>query len=86
MNFVSKLMQTIAFVPTIVTGIEGLFKDRSGTDKQNAAMSFLQAALSMAEAVSSKQIADEAGFKTGLEQIVAGVVACLNASVWAKAQ
>jgi hypothetical protein len=49
-------------------------------------MSFLQAALSMAEAVSSKQIADEAGFKSGLEQIVAGVVACLNASVWAKAQ
>jgi hypothetical protein len=86
MNFLSKLMQTIAFVPTIVTGIEGLFRDRSGADKKNAAMSFLQAALAMGEAVSSKQIADEAGFKTGLEQIVAGVVACLNASVWAKTQ
>jgi hypothetical protein len=86
MNFLSKLMQTIAFVPTIVSGIEGLFKDRSGVDKKNAAMSFLEAALSMAEAVSSKQIADENGFKSGLEQIVAGVVACLNASVWAKTQ
>jgi hypothetical protein len=49
-------------------------------------MSFLQAALSMAEAVSSKQIADEAGFKAGLEQIIGGTVACLNASVWAKAK
>lgn len=86
MNFLSKLMQTIAFVPTIVGGIEGLFKDRSSADKKNAAMSFLQAALSMAEAVSSKQIADEAGFKTGLEQIIAGTVACLNSSVWAKVQ
>jgi hypothetical protein len=65
---------------------EGLFKNRSGADKQNAAMSFLQAALSMAEAVSSKQIADEAGFKAGLEQIIGGTVACLNASVWAKAK
>ena len=86
MNFLPKLLQTIAFVPTIVSGIEGLFKNRSGADKKNAAMSFLQAALSMAEAVSSKQIADEAGFKSGLEQIIAGTVACPNASVWAKAE
>jgi hypothetical protein len=86
MNFMSMLMQTISFVPTIVSAIEGLFKNQSGADKQTAAMSFLQAALSMAEAVSSKQIADEAGFKAGLEQIIGGTVACLNASVWAKAK
>ena len=86
MNFLSKLMQAIAFVPTIVSGIESLFKDRPSADKRNAALSFLEAALSMAEAVSSKQIADEAAFKSGLEQIIAGVVACMNASVWAKPQ
>ena len=86
MNFLSTLMQTISFVPSIVSGIEGLFHNRPGADKKNAAMSFLQAALSMAEAVSSKQIADEAGFKSGLEQIIAGTVACLNASAWAKAK
>jgi hypothetical protein len=72
--------------PPLTTISEGLFKDRSSADKKNAAMSFLQAALSMAEAVSSKQIADEAGFKAGLEQIIGGTVACLNASVWAKAK
>jgi hypothetical protein len=72
--------------PPLTTISEGLFKDSSSADKQNAAMSFLQAALSMAESVSSKQIADEAGFKAGLEQIIGGTVACLNASVWAKAQ
>src|ERR1700688_3012577 len=72
--------------PPLTTISEGLFRNRSGTDKKDAAMSFLQAALSMAEAVSSKQIADEAGFKSGLEQIIAGTVACLNASVWAKAE
>jgi hypothetical protein len=86
MNFMSMLMQTISFVPTIVGAIEGLFKNQSGADKKNAAMSFLQAALSMAESVSSKEIADETGFKAGLEQIIAGTVACLNASVWAKAK
>jgi hypothetical protein len=86
MNFLPTLMQTIAFVPNIVSAIEGLFNDQSGADKKNAAMSFLQAALAMAEAVSSKEIADEAGFKAGLEEIIAGTVACLNASVWAKAK
>jgi hypothetical protein len=85
MNFLPTLMQTIAFVPNIVSAIEGLFNNQSGAAKKNAAMSFLQAALSMAEAVSSKDVADEAGFKAGLEQIIAGTVACLNASVWAKA-
>ena len=84
MNFLTKILQTIAFVPTIVTGIESLFKNKSGSDKKNAAMSFLEGALSMVEAVSSKQIADEAGFKAGLEQIISGTVACLNASVWSK--
>ena len=72
--------------PPLTTITEGLFRDRSSADKQSAAMAFLQAALSMAEAVSSKQIADEAGFRAGLEQIIAGTVACLNASVWAKAK
>ena len=70
----------------LTTISEGLFKDRSSADKKSAAMSFLQAALSMAEEVTSKQIADEAGFKAGLEQIIGGTVACLNASVWAKAR
>ncbi|MBZ5572379.1 MAG: hypothetical protein LAO09_10940 [Acidobacteriia bacterium] len=84
MPFLSKLLQAIAFVPAIVNGIEGLFSSHSGADKKNAAMSFLQGALSMADAVSSKQIVDEQGFKAGLDQIISGTVACLNASVWAK--
>jgi hypothetical protein len=85
MPFLSKLLQAIGFVPAIVTGIEGLFNDRLGADKKDAALSFLQAALSMTEAVASRQITDEAKFKNGLATIIDGVVACLNASVWAKA-
>ena len=38
MNFLSKLMQTIAFVPTIVSGIEGLFHNRSGVGSHLAAV------------------------------------------------
>jgi hypothetical protein len=38
----------------------------------------------MADAVSSKQIADATRFSSGLSLIVDGVVECLNASLWAK--
>ena len=48
MDFLTTLLQTISFVPTLVTGIEGLFSHRSGTEKKDAALSFLQTALSIA--------------------------------------
>jgi hypothetical protein len=86
MNFLSKLLQAIAFVPGIVTSIEGLLSHRSGSDKKDAVMSFLQTALSMTDAVASKEIADESKFRDGLTQIINGTVECLNASVWAKGQ
>jgi hypothetical protein len=86
MNFLTKLLQAIAFVPGIVTSIEGLFAHRSGGDKKDAVMSFLQSALSMTDALANKEIVDESKFRDGLSQIISGTVECLNASVWAKSQ
>lgn len=84
MDFLSKLLQGIAFVPAVVNGIEGLFGNRSGAEKKDAAMSFVQAALSMTDALTSRQIVDEAKFKEGLNRVIDGTVECLNASLWAK--
>jgi hypothetical protein len=84
MIFLAKLLQGIAFVPAVVNGIEGLFGGHAGTDKKDAAMSFVQAALSMADAVSSKQIVDAGKFQEGLGKVIDGTVQCLNASLWAK--
>jgi hypothetical protein len=85
MNFLSKLLQGIAFIPAVVNGIEGLFGGRSGADKKDAALSFVQAALSMSEAITNRQIVDEAKFKEGLSKVIDGTVEYLNASVWAQA-
>jgi hypothetical protein len=84
MDFLSKLLQGLAFVPAVITGIENLFGNRPGVEKKNAATSFVQTALSMAGAIESRDIVDEAGFKRGLSMAIDGVVTCLNASVWAK--
>ena len=84
MNFLSKLLQGIAFLPAVVNSIENLFLGRSGADKRDAALSFVQAALSISDAVTNRQIVDEAKFKEGLGKVIDGTVECLNASVWAK--
>ena len=44
MNFLPKLLQGLAFVPAVVSGIEGLFGKRAGADKRESAISFIGAA------------------------------------------
>jgi len=85
MNFLSQLLQGIAFIPAVVHGIENLFGGRPGADKKQAVMSFVEATLSMTESIASRDIADEAKFKEGLTKVIDGTVECLNASIWAKA-
>ncbi len=86
MNFLAKLLRGIAFIPAVVHGIEALFGGKSGTEKKEAALSFVGAALNMTEAISNREIMDEAKFQDGLGKIIDGVVQCLNASAWARAR
>ncbi|HWR34719.1 MAG TPA: hypothetical protein VN622_02475 [Clostridia bacterium] len=86
MNFALKLLRGISFVPAVVHGIEALFGSKSGNEKKEAALSFVGSALSMTEAVASREIVDEDRFRSGLGKIIDGVVECLNASAWAKAK
>jgi len=84
MDFVAKLLQGLSFVPAVVNGIEGLFGNRPGGEKKTAALSFLDATLSISEALGNRQIIDEAKFREGLGRIIDGAVEGLNASAWAQ--
>jgi hypothetical protein len=84
MNFLSKFLSGVAFIPAIVHGIEALFGHSTSTDKKSAAMSFASAAIGLVDAVASKDVVDQAKFEDGLSKVIDGVVACLNASSWAK--
>ncbi len=86
MDFLSQLLRGIAFVPALVNGIEGLFGDKPGSEKKDAAMSFLQNALSTIDAVAAREIIDPENFKNGISMIIDGTVKCLNASTWCKQQ
>lgn len=80
----SQLLRGIAFVPALVSGIEGLFGNKPGIEKKDAAMLFLQNALSTADAVAAREIVDPEKFRDGISKIIDGTVACLNASSWRK--
>jgi len=84
MDFLSQLLRGIAFVPALVNGIEGLFASKPGSDKKDAAMSFLQNALAMTDAVAAREIINPEQFKNGISKIIDGTVECLNASTWCK--
>jgi hypothetical protein len=84
MNFLNQLLRGIAFVPALVSGIESLFASKSGAEKKDAAMSFLESALQTVDAVASREIVDPEKFKDGISKIIDGTVECLNASTWAK--
>jgi hypothetical protein len=84
MNFLNKLLQAIAFIPALVNGIEGMFAGKSGTQKKDAALSFLETALGTIDQLGSKEIVNPDQFKSGISMIIDGTVTCLNASSWAK--
>jgi len=84
MDFLSQLLRGIAFVPALVNGIEAIFGGKTGMEKKDAAMSFLESAMSTLDAVSAREIIEPAKFREGISKIVDGTVECLNASTWAK--
>jgi len=84
MNFLSKLLQGIAFVPAIVNGVEGLFGHKSGADKKNTAMTLALNTIQASDAIAGKDIVDGNKFQDGLGKVIDGVVLCLNASTWSK--
>ena len=84
MNFLNQLLRGIAFVPALVNGIEALFGGKSGVQKKDAAMSFLENALTTMDAVAAREIVEPEKFRNGVSKIIDGTVECLNASTWAK--
>ena len=84
MNFLNQLLRGMSFIPSLVSGIEGLLGGRSGSEKKNAAMAFLESALQTIDAVAAREIVDPEKFRAGISKIIDGTVECLNASTWAK--
>ncbi len=83
MNFFKIFLRTVTLIPGVVQGTEGLFGTKSGEQKKKAAVEIVGAAINIADAVTEKHIADANKFSEGLSMVIDGVVACLNASVWA---
>lgn len=86
MKFLSMFLRSIALVPSLVQGVEALYGAQSGAQKREAAVAMVGSAIHVADALADKTIVDPDKFAAALGTIVDGVVACLNASIWAGKQ
>ena len=84
MDFLKLFLRGISLLPSLVQSLEALYGAKAGAQKKDAALAIVSSSINMADAVSSRQIADAPRFTAGLTLIVDGVVECLNASLWAK--
>jgi len=84
MNFLKLFLRGIALLPSLIQGIEALYGAKTGAAKRQAAIEIVGSAINVADAVGQKSIVDAGKFTAALGVIVDGVVACLNASLWAK--
>ena len=86
MTFLTMFLRTIALVPSLVQGAEALYGAQTGAQKREAAVAMVGSAIHVADALADKTIVDPDKFAAALGTIVDGVVACLNASIWAGKQ
>jgi hypothetical protein len=84
MTFLKLFLRGIAILPSLIQGIEALYGAKTGDQKKSAALEMVTAAVKMTDAIANKTILNADGFSTGLGLVIDGVVACLNASLWAK--
>ncbi|HEY0308197.1 MAG TPA: hypothetical protein VGB94_08550 [Acidobacteriaceae bacterium] len=85
MNFLNIFLRGLTLVPTAIQTVEGIAGSVTGADKKSAVLSIVGSAISVADAVTGKTIADADAFQSGLGKVIDGVVDCLNSSVWNKA-
>ncbi len=83
MDFLKLFLRGIALLPSLIQGIESIYGAKTGADKKSAALEVVSAAIKMTDAIAAKTIADGDKFASGLGLVIDGVVACLNASIWA---
>lgn len=83
MTFLKLFLRSIALLPSLVQGCEALYGAQSGEQKRAAAVAMVGSAIHLADALADKTIVDPDKFSAALGTIVDGVVACLNASLWA---
>ncbi len=83
MDFLKLFLRGLALLPSLIQGIEAIYGAKTGMDKKTAALEIASSAIKITDAIAAKTIADGDKFVAGLGLVIDGVVACLNASIWA---
>jgi hypothetical protein len=84
MNFLTLLLRGITILPSLIQGVEAIYGDKSGDQKKAIVLDVVSALVKLVDAAANKTILNPDAFTAGLSTVIDGVVACFNASIWAK--
>jgi hypothetical protein len=84
MDFLKLFLRGVGLLPSVIQSVEAMTGLESGEQKKHAVLGVVGVAIRIADALEQKTIVDPDGFSAGLGQVIDGVVACLNASLWHK--
>jgi hypothetical protein len=86
MQYVNSALATKTDDSTVIhlNGLETISGGKSGAEKKDSAMSFLESALATVDAVAAREIIEPEKFRDGISKIIDGTVQCLKASTWTK--
>ena len=80
MNFLNKFLKGLAYLPTIILGVEHVFGPKQGTTKKAQADEIVNAVLDTINAVSNGEIVDVKEFNEGKDKAIEAILQCLNAT------
>lgn len=83
-TFIMKLLKGLAYIPSIIMGIENVFGSGEGKTKFQKVTELSDLVIGKVEAIAEQDIIDEKEFAEGQRMVNDGVVKMLNASVWHK--
>lgn len=84
MDFLKLFLRAVGLLPSVIQSVEAMTGLESGEQKKSAVLKIVSTAIHIADALEQRSIVDPEGFSAGLGQVIDGVVACLNASLWHK--
>lgn len=80
MNFLSKFLKALAYLPSLIMGVEHVIGPGKGQEKKAQVDELVDAIMGTINAVSNGEVVDIKSFDEGKEKAIEGIVQCLNAT------
>ncbi len=79
-SFLNKFLKGLAYLPTVIMGVESVFGPKQGTTKKAQADEIVNTIMDTVNSVANGQIIDSKLFNEGKDEAIEGILKCLKAT------